>query len=98
MDNEYYVEFKKPFTFEDSTYDGVDMSGLEEMTGRQYCDAVKRFTNAGNIDTLMQTNPYFACIVGSMVTKLPIEFFQSLPARELNAVKNQVSRYFFSQE
>lgn len=96
-ENEFYVKFSKPITWEDKEYSGVDMSGLEQLSGRQYCEAVKKFTSAGNIDTMMQMNPNFACIIGSMVTGLPIEFFYDLPARELNAIKNRVSIYFFKE-
>ncbi len=96
--NEYYVEFGKPFKFEDKEYKGVDMSGIETLTGKQYCEAAKKFSSGGNVDVIMQQNPEFAAIVASMVTNLPIEFFYALPAKELNAVKNRVSNYFFGRD
>ena len=97
-ENEYYVKFNKIFKWEDKDYEGVDLSGLEALTGRQYCDAVKKFNTGGNMDVIVQQNPQFAAIVASMVTSLPIEFFYDLPARELNAVKNRVGSYFFGQD
>lgn len=98
INNEYYVEFKSPFEWEGKKYDGVDLSGIENLSGKQYCEAVKKFNQSGNIDVILQQNPEFACIIANLVTGLPIEFFYEMPARELNAVKNRVSSYFFGRD
>ena len=42
-----YVKFSKPYTFEDDVYEGVDLSGLSNLTGRNLNNIEKRFYKLG---------------------------------------------------
>jgi hypothetical protein len=97
-ENEYLVEFKKPFKWEDKEYKTIDLAGMEDLTGRQLCDIHKAFDALGIASALKEQSPEFACIVANTVTKIPVEFFKELPAKELNKVKNKVFTYFFSED
>lgn len=92
------VYFKKPFTYENKVYESVDLSEIENLTGKQLCEIHKRFTASQNFALTPETNPAFACFTASMVTELPIEFFYALPAKELNKIKRTVSAYFFGED
>lgn len=94
-ENEYIVTFKKPFNFEGKVYTSVDLSGLEDLNGKQLCEIHKRFTKEQNVSLTPEMSPAFACITANMVTGYPIEFFFSLPAKELSKIKRTVSAYFF---
>lgn len=95
--NEYIVTFKKPFTFENKVYDSIDLSGLEDLTGAQLCDAYRQFTKNKNQSFTPELTPAFAAIVATMVTGHPIELFYQLPAKYLNKIKTTVSNYFFEE-
>lgn len=92
------VYFKKPFTYENKVYESVDLSEIENLTGKQLCEIHKRFTATQNFAIAPETSPAFACFTASMVTELPIEFFYALPAKELNKIKRTVSAYFFGED
>lgn len=97
-ENEYVITFKKPFNFEGEVYTSVDLSGLEDLTGKQLCEIHKRFTKEQNVSLTPEMSPAFACITANVVTNLPIEFFFSLPAKELGKIKRTVSAYFFAED
>lgn len=96
-ENEFIVKFKKPITFENKEYKSIDLSGLEDLTGAQLCEAYRKFTKNKNQSFTPELTPAFAAIVAAMVTDHPIEFFYQMPAKHLNKIKTTVSNYFFEE-
>ena len=92
------VTFKKPFIFEGQTYESLDLSGLENLSTEQLCQAERIFERSGGVSALKEMNLEYAIIVANLATGLPVEFFKALPAREGSKVKNRVSAYFFGSE
>ena len=97
-ENELLVVFKKPFMFEGVEYTEIDLSGIEDMSGEQLIMAHRHFAKSKGVSLTPELDPGYAAIVGSMVTGKPIEFFKSLPAKELAKVKRVVSGFFFSED
>lgn len=98
MNESMKVTFNKPYAFEGETYEGVDLSGVEDMTTEQLCQCDRMFERGGGVSAMKELNVEYACIIAAQVAKLPIEFFKGLPAREGNKVKTTIGSYFFGEE
>lgn len=97
-DAELYVRFRRPFVFEDETYEGVDLSGLEDLSARDMIATQRVMERSGSINVIPEMSLEYACIFVSKATKLPVEFFQSLPPREAVKVKNRVTSFFYGED
>ena len=97
-DGGYYITFKKPFVWEDETYTGVDLSGLEDLSARDMISTQRMMERSGSINVLPEMSLEYACIFASKASGLPQEFFQSLPPREAIKVKNRVTSFFYGEE
>ena len=97
-DNKYYIRFRKPFTWEDKVYEGVDLSGMEDMSARDMIQAQRAMEKSGSINVLPEMSLEYACIFASKAAKLPVEFFQALPPKEAVKVKNRVTSFFFGDD
>lgn len=91
-----YVKFSKPYIFEDDTYDGLDMSCLENLTTRDLADIEKKFYRQGITSMTPENTVTYAKIVAQKATGLPIEFFEQLPLREMMKIKSRVVNFFYS--
>lgn len=98
IDGGYYITFKKPFVWEDETYKGVDLSGLEDLSARDMIATQRMMERSGSINVLPEMSLEYACIFASKASGLPQEFFQSLPPREAIKVKNRVTSFFYGEE
>ena len=97
-ENDLIVVFKNPFTYEGETYKQVDLTGVENMTGAQLCAAQRMYAKTGSVAMSPELDPNYSCIVAHMVTKLPVEFFKALPAKELGKIKRAISGFFYSDD
>ena len=97
-DGGYYITFKKPFVWEDETYTGVDLSGLEDLSARDMIATQRMMERSGSINVLPEMSLEYARIFASKASGLPQEFFQSLPPREAIKVKNRVTSFFYGEE
>lgn len=91
--NRSKVIFKKPFKFEGEDYKEIDLSGMENLTTRDLLDADKIFNATGQMALMNEMSTGYSCIIASKASKLPIEFFESLPAMEGLKVKNVVMSF-----
>lgn len=94
----YYITFKKPFVFEDETYNGVDLSGLEDLSARDMIATQRSMERSGSINVIPEMSLEYACLFAARASGLPQEFFQSLPPREAIKVKNRVTSFFYGEE
>jgi hypothetical protein len=95
---EYAVKLRKPYEFEGKSYTEIDLGGLEDLSTAQLKEADKRFTREGNIAAVNEVTLGYACIVAHLVTGLPMEFFDGLPARAGTALKNTVAGFFLNTD
>ncbi|TCI25573.1 phage tail assembly protein [Exiguobacterium sp. SH5S4] len=87
------VKFKKPYSFEGQTYQSVDLSGIDDLTGDDLLEADRAYTASGQFSPLPEMTLAYAFSIAATVTKQPIEFYRSLPAKEGLKVKNEVIRF-----
>jgi hypothetical protein len=95
MASEYLIEFKKPYTFESQEYKEIDLAGLESLTAKDLMDAEKQFAASGLVAAINEMSMGYVCIVAAKASKLPVEFFEKLPANEAIKVKNEVTGFFY---
>lgn len=91
------IKFRKPVEFEGNTYTELNLTGLENITTGQL-EAVGRMLlkkRPGlNPSTLEMTMDY-ANLMAMKVTKLPLEFFERLPAPEGMKIKTAVVGFLY---
>lgn len=93
-----YVRFNRPFLFEEENYDGIDLSGMENLTAKDLGEIEKRFYRLGITSLNSETTVSYAKIAAQRATGMPIEFFDQMPAREMLKVKKAVVNFFFISE
>ena len=69
----------------------VSEKNLPDASPRNESEAENRLARAGFMVTGTSFNYLFACILASMATGLPEEFFTGLPLREVLKLKNAVN-------
>lgn len=91
--SEYVVKFKKPYCFEGKEYTEIDLSDIENLLARDLDTIDKLYSNSGHLAPVPEMTLAYACVVASVVTKLPIEFFKNLPAPEAMKVRYWVVNF-----
>ncbi len=91
-----YVKFSKPYVFEDDTYKGIDMSCLEKLNTNDLVEIEKKFYKQGVTSFNPENTATYAKIVAWKATGLPIEFFDSLPVKEMLKIKSRVVNFFYN--
>lgn len=95
-DLDMYVKFSKSYVFEDDTYEGLDMSCLENLTTEDLTEIEKKFYKQGIASFNPENTAVYAKIVAWKATGLPIEFFNQLPVRDMLKIKSRVVNFFYS--
>ena len=96
-ENYLVIAFSKPYSFEGETFGGVDLSGLEDIKGRQLTAIEKAYGKAGVISSMPEMTATYAKIAAA-VTGLPAEFFEDLPGKELGKIKTAVTHFFYGED
>ena len=97
-ENDFYIKFRKPYTLEGETFDGVDLSGLEDLSARDMIATQRTMEKSGSINVLPEMSLEYACLFAAKATGKPVEFFQELPPKEAIKVKNRVTNFFYGAE
>lgn len=97
-ENQLVVKFARPVNFEDSTYDSVNLSGLENLTGRDMVMVSKAMARGGDISVIPEMSMEYAFMMAAKATDLPVEFFYALPPKESIKVKNRVTNFLYGAE
>ena len=96
-DNFLKITFSKPYNFEGEIFNGIDLSGLEDIKGRQLTAIEKAFGKAGVVSSMPETTSTYAKIAATAATGLPAEFFEDLPGKEVRKIKSAVTRFFYEE-
>lgn len=89
------MRFNKPYCFKGKEYTEIDLGGIADLNSLNESEAENRMTRAGFVITENSVNYYYACILASMATNLPEEFFTGLPIEELFKLKDAVNNADF---
>ncbi len=101
-DADLYVKFRKPYKFEGKTYDGLDMSGLEDLSGQDMRNIESMAARFGsleeNVNPMRETSISYALAAAMQVTGQPMEFFNRLPFRDMLLIKYTFEGFMFAED
>lgn len=95
---EVVLKFNKPFVFEGVTYNEIDLSALENITGEDMIQVNRRLTAAGCAPFLQEMSLEYAQMMAAQVTGMPIELFKALPAKASMKLKNILTNFIYGEE
>lgn len=87
----HVMRLEKPYYFKGKEYNEVDLNGLANLNSLNESEAENRMAREGFMITETSFNYLHACILASMATGLPEEFFTGLPLYETLKIKNAVN-------
>lgn len=90
----YVVPLSKTYDFEGASINEVDLSGLEDMstTDGEYIDRVMSKMNYHPKDKFRDIT--YTKHIAMHITGLPVEFFNSLKWKDMQAITARISIYF----
>jgi len=90
---------KRPIDFEGKHYTEIDLRGLRTCTGKDYRDAERYMATQGMLTQPLEENSEpFTMYLASRAAGVPIELLEAMDIRDIMAVKNRVSGFFYSEE
>lgn len=97
-EDDNYIVFAQPYVFEDETYTGVDLSGMENLCARDMITVQRKLERTGSVSVLPEMSMEYALLFAAKGSKLPVEFFEGLPPKEAVKVKNRVQAFFYGAD
>ena len=91
------LRFGKPYKFGGQEYTEVDLSGLEDVTAGalENVGKIAAKKNPGMNPALQEMSLTFCIYMAQRVAKLPLEFFEKLPAKEAIKLKTMVTGFLY---
>ncbi len=90
------VVFEKPYIFEGETYNEIDLSGLEDMTGEDLIRIEKALRMTGVKSLNFEMTPEGAFMYAAQAAGVPVEFFDLLPIAEARKIRIVVINFLWS--
>lgn len=87
----HVMKLVKPAHHNGKTYAEIDLNGIADLNSMNESEAENRMARAGFVVTETSYNFLYPCILASMATGLPEEFFTGLPLYETLKLKNAVN-------
>lgn len=97
-EDELIVKFRKPYNFEGELFKELDLRGLENIRGRDLTAIEKAFNKTGISSFVPESTTTYAKIAATKATGLPAEFFEDLPAAEVEKIKNAVVGFLYPND
>lgn len=72
-------------------YQEIDLNGIADLNSLNESEAENRMAREGFVVTENSTNFLYACVIASMATGIPEDFFTGLPIYETLKLKNAVN-------
>lgn len=87
----HVMQLEKPCFFKGEEYTEIDLNGVADLSSMHESHAENRMAREGFLVTENSFNFLYACVIASMATGLPEEFFTALPLKEAVKLKNAVN-------
>jgi len=87
----HVMQLGKPRSYKGKEYREIDLNGVADLNTLNESEAENRMAREGFAVTENGTNYLYACVIASMATGIPEDFFTSLPLYELLKLKNAVN-------
>jgi hypothetical protein len=97
-DKKKVLELSKVYEFEGEKISSLDFSGLEKLTTENMIRANNIMENAGMVSTVPENTMYYALIIASDATGMPIEFLKKLNIKDAFRMRRMVTRFFLTED
>lgn len=97
-DNDMVLGLTRTYKFEEEEVSTLDLSGLVDIIADDVIKANNIMANDGAAAVIPENTLYFALIIASFVTGMPVQFFKGLKPKDAFKVKRYVSHYFFGED
>lgn len=87
----HVMQMEKPQDYKGKVYQEIDLNGIADLNSLNESEAENRMAREGFVVTENSTNYLYACVIASMATGIPEDFFTGLPMCELLKLKNAVN-------
>lgn len=87
----HVMQLEKPKDYKGKVYQEIDLNGIADLNSLNESEAENRMAREGFVVTENSTNYLYACVIASMATGIPEDFFTGLPMCELLKLKNAVN-------
>lgn len=87
----HVMQLEKPQDYKGKVYQEIDLNGIADLNSLNESEAENRMAREGFVVTENSTNYLYACVIASMATGIPEDFFTGLPVCELLKLKNAVN-------
>lgn len=87
----HVMQLEKPQDYKGKVYQEIDLNGIADLNSLNESEAENRMAREGFVVTENGTNYLYACVIASMATGIPEDFFTGLPMCELLKLKNAVN-------
>lgn len=87
----HVMQLEKPQDYKGKVYQEIDLNGIADLNSLNESEAENRMAREGFVVTENSTNYLYACVIASMATGIPEDFFIGLPMCELLKLKNAVN-------
>lgn len=95
--SETWVAFPKPYVFEGTTYDGIDLAPLYDGADSSVLSDAERYCRNNSVEMPFPPEQSwdYLCVVLSFGLSKPIEFFKRLPYRDAIILRSVTQKNFF---
>ena len=95
-ENSMVVKFEKKYAFEGKDYTEIDLSGIQDFSGRDLSEIDQQWKTASKsaITVLQEFDRLWCFFTAARAAKLPVEFFYGLPGKECVKVCDTITAYF----
>lgn len=90
------IVLEKPHKYKEETYEKIDLSRMEEMTGKKLADIERAIRMIGIGSESPETTAVGAFMHASWATDLEVGFFYSLPIKEARKVKVAIINFLWN--
>lgn len=94
MDQTNIIILKKPFDYEGTLYTEIKLD-LDSLTGKDMISAEAEARVMGDRTVMLEASKTYHMIVAAKAAKLPVDFFEQLPAKEFTRVTAHVQNFLF---
>lgn len=87
--------FSTPFEFEGKKYEFIEYD-LGSLKGSDIASVKRQFSKDGNFSVIPAMDSEFCALILAKVAKLPLEFFNELPANDYCKITQEVGNFLMS--
>lgn len=91
---EIIYQFKEPYVFDDKEYKEIDLSKITQFSTRDMEFLDKAYLQTRRVPEKKWFDTTFMKLIAMQATGLPVEFFNSMRAKEFMEIEARIRLYF----